>query len=442
MSIFWEILIILSLILANGFFAGAEIAILTARRNRLEQQANAGSRAAARALELAGHPDRFLPTVQVGITLVATLASVFGGARIVDRLQERLAGAPAGFLAEHNEALAVTVVVLGITYVSLVLGELVPKRLALSNAEGLAKFTALPMDLLARIARPPVWVMSRSTQAVLRLFGLHQQAKAEVSLEDIEHMILSGRRAGAIDLSEQRMAQRALRLGDRTVRQIMRPRMEIEAVEVSTPIERVIAAIAMSGFSRLPVYEADLDHILGFVYTKDLLVAQQMRYPNELRQLYRPALFVPEYARIDMLLEQFREKRIEMAVVVDEFGGTRGLVTVTDVVEELVGEMRDEHRMDDEQALVQRGDGTWLADGRMSIHDLLEQIHRPELRDEVPRDFSTVAGMVQWTLGHIPSIGDRGTWNGLVFEVVDMDGRRIDRVMVMAQKQADSSPES
>lgn len=430
MSLWTELLIILVLILANGFFAGSEIAILTARRNRLAQQAKDGSRAAGAALDLARHPDSFLPTVQVGITLVGTLASVFGGARIVNRLRGALGGVPIEPVAEYAAPIAMLIVVVGIAFVSLVLGELVPKRLALNNAEGLARFTARPMQLLATVARPAVWVMGGATRAMMWLLRSQSQPQGAVSVEDIEHLILTGRREGVIDLAEQRMAQRALRLGDRMVRDIMRPRTEIQALEIHTPFERAIAAIAMSGYSRLPVYERDLDHIVGFVYTKDLLVQQQLRRDAQLRESYRPALFVPEYIRISQLLEQFRERRMQMAIVVDEFGGTRGLVTLEDVVEEIVGEIHDEHRADTEQALVRRDERSWLADGGLSMHDLLEGIHRPELHPAVPRDFSTVGGLVQFVLGHIPVIGERAHWNGLDFEVVDMDGRRVDRVMV------------
>jgi putative hemolysin len=440
MGIGWEIIIILVLILANGFFAGSEIAILTARRSRLEQQAKRGNRGARAALTLADHPDSFLPTVQVGITLVGTLASVYGGARIVERLQGMLADASIPLVARHNEAIAVGMVVLAITFVSLVLGELVPKRLALAGAERLAALTALPMRALSIIGRPAVVVMSGATNAILRLLGQAGKRQAPVSLEDIEHLILTGHHAGVIDLSEQRMAQRALRLGDRMVREIMHPRMEIEALEADTPIQRAIAAVAMSGFSRLPVYEEDLDHIVGFVYTKDLFVQKELHYSTPLRQLYRPALFVPEYMRLDMLLEQFREKRTQMAIVVDEFGGTRGLVTLEDVLEELVGEIRDERRAERKQEFVARDDGSWLVDGGLSAHDLLDRINRSELRADLSRDFSTVGGLVQSVLGRVPTVGDRTTWNGLAFEVVDMDGRRIDRLLVSIEPEAPQEP--
>lgn len=426
----WEIVIILILILANGFFAGSEIAILTARRSRLEQQAKRGNRRARAALSLADHPDAFLPTVQVGITLVGTLASVYGGARIVEQLQAALAEVPLGPVSRHSDSIALALVVVAITFASLVIGELVPKRLALAGPERVAALTALPMRALSIIGRPAVAVMSGATNTILRLLGQTGKPQTAVSLEDIEHLILTGHRAGVIDLSEQRMARRALRLGDRMVREIMHPRMEIEAIEINTPLHRAIAAVAMSGFSRLPVYEEDLDHIVGFIYTKDLFVQKELHYATPLRQLARPALFVPEYMRLDMLLEQFREKRTQMAIVVDEFGGTRGLVTLEDVLEELVGEIRDERREERKQEFVVRDESSWLVDGGLSVHELLERIGRRDLHAAVSRDVNTVAGLVQSELGEIPSVGDRATWNGLTFEVVDMDGRRIDRLLV------------
>jgi putative hemolysin len=312
----------------------------------------------------------------------------------------------------------------------LVLGELVPRQLALANPERLARYAALPMRWLQTLARPIVWLLELATGVVLRILGSRRREGGAVSIEDIEHLMRAGTREGILDPAEQMVARRALRLGDRTVREIMRPRIEIDALDVDTPPDEVIGAVAMAGFSRLPVHEGDLDHIIGFIYTKDLLLRQHMGWPIELRKLVRPALLVPETMRIDKLLERFREKRTQMALVLDEFGGTEGLVTMEDVLEELVGEIHDEYRQDRQQDMVRREDGSWLVDAGVGIHDLLERVGMEQYAASLPPDFSTVGGLVISLLGRIPKVGDCADWNGLHLEVVDMDGRRLDRILV------------
>ena len=254
--------------------------------------------------------------------------------------------------------------------------------------------------------------------------------KKTVSLEDIEHLIHAGAHQGVLDPAEQVLAGRALRLGDRTVRDIMRPRIEIDALDVDTPADEVIGAVAMAGFSRLPIHEGDLDHIIGFVYTKDLLLRQHMGWPIELRKLLRPPLLVPESLRLDKLLERFRQKRTQMAIVLDEFGGTQGLVTMEDVLEELVGEIHDEHRAERHQPIIARDASSWYVDAGLPLHDLLERIEMLDRRGSLPADVSTVGGLVLFLLGRIPTTGQRTTWEGLTLEVVAMDGPRLDRILI------------
>lgn len=425
----WEVSIILVLILANGFFSGAEIAIISARRGRLQQRAEEGDRASKTALELAQDPNRFLPTVQVGITLVGTFAAAFGGATLVDYLADWLAEAPVAWVVRQRNPVALTIVAISIAYVTLVIGELVPKRLALRNAEGLARFVALPMQMLSTTARPAVWLMGVSTEAVLFLIRAQGKADSGVQVEDIEHLIATGTAEGILEPAEQKLALEALRLGETTVRQIMRPRLELDAVDVDTPADEVIGTVAMAGFSRLPVYEKDLDHILGFVHIKDLFRQQYLGWPIDLRKLLHPALFVPETLTLDRLLERFQERQTQMAVVLDEFGGTEGVVTLENVFEELVGEIRDEHHRERAQQIVQRDETSWLVDGRVALEDLMEHLGR-KLPNHEPRNYSTLAGLILAELGRIPSIADRLAWNGLSLEIVDMDGQRIDRVLV------------
>jgi putative hemolysin len=418
----WEILFIVLLILFNGFFAAAEIAIVAARKSRLQSRAEEGDRGARIALELAADPNRFLPTVQVGITLVSTFAAAFGGDRLADTLALRLAGAPVAMIAENAEPIAFGLVVLGITFLSLLLGELVPKRLALRYAEMLARFVAPFMNRLSRVARPFVWFMGTTTNAVLFMLRTRAASEPSVSVDDIEHMIESGRAEGVVEALEERVAIEALRLGERTVRDIMRPRIDLDAIDVNTPADEVIGSVAMAGFSRLPVYEKDLDHIIGFVHIKDLFRQQY------LRKLLHPAIFVPETMPLDRLLQLMQDKHNQLAVVLDEYGGTEGMVTLEDIVQELVGEIRDEHRGEEEQNFVQRDEGSWLVDGSVSIGDFIDHL---DIRvDSETRGFSTVSGLILDRLGRIPSIGDKTDWNGYGLEVVDMDGQRIDRILV------------
>ena len=423
-----EILIVLVLILANGFFSGAEMAIVASRRGRLRKLAVDGDVAAAKALELALSPDRFLPTVQIGITLVGTLAAAYGGDRVVSHIAEWITtnGPPAAVGAARSIALTVFVVLL--SFVTLLLGELVPKRLALRQAETIARMVAPAMQTFARFTKPLVWLMSVSTSGVLFLLGARKQEGPTISVDDIEHLLEAGRAEGVLEAVEQAVATEALRLGERSVRDIMRPRIDLDALDIDTPPEEVLGAIAMAGYSRLPVYEGSLDHIVGYVSNKDVLRQNWMGWPIQLRKIMHRALFVPETMPLDRLLELFQKERNQMAIVLDEYGGTEGLVTLEDVLEELVGEIHDEHRRDQDAIFTPRDDGSWLVDGGAGVEKLAETFG---LRlDHVPREYSTVSGLVLAQLERIPSAGDSTIWNGLIIEVVDMDGRRIDKLLI------------
>jgi putative hemolysin len=423
-----ELLIVLALILANGFFSGAEMAIVASRRGRLRQLADQGDSRAATALELASNPDRFLPTVQIGITLVGTLAAAYGGDRLVSEFASWIAARAPAPLAAASRTIALVTFVMLLSFVTLLLGELVPKRLALRRAESFARLAAPVMQLFALVARPLVWGMSTAVSAVLFLLGAHRQEGPSVSVDDIEHLLQAGRAEGVLKPVEQAVASEALRLGERTVRDIMRPRIDLDAIDVATPPAEIVGAIAMAGYSRLPVYEGSLDHILGYVSLKDVLRHNWMGWPIELRKMMHRALFVPETMPLDRLLELFQKEKNQLAIVLDEYGGTEGLVTLEDVLEELVGEIHDEHRGDKETAFVRREDGSWLVDGGAGIEALAERF---DLKlDSLPRDYSTVSGLVLALLERIPVAGDKTLWQGLSIEVVDMDGRRIDKLLV------------
>jgi putative hemolysin len=422
-----EILLVFALILANGFFSGAEMAIVASRRGRLRQLADAGDKAAKTALELASSPDQFLPTVQIGITLVGTLAAAYGGDSLVSKLAEWIAAHAPPAIDAMARPIALTVFVVLLSFVTLLFGELVPKRLALRRAEDFARMAAPAMKIFSQVTRPLVWMMGASTSAVLALLGAHKQDGPTVSVDDIEHLLEAGRAEGVLEAVEQAVATEALRLGERTVRDIMRPRIDLDALDIETPPGEVLGAIAMAGYSRLPVYEGSLDHILGYVSLKDVLRQNWMGWPIELRKIMHRALFVPETMPLDRLLELFQKEKNQLAIVLDEYGGTEGLVTLEDVLEELVGEIHDEHRHEASQ-FVQREDGSWLVDGGAGVEDLAEKLGIK--LDAVPRDYSTVSGIVLAELERIPATGDTLRWRGLLIEVVDMDGRRIDKLLV------------
>ncbi len=427
-----ELLIILLLILLNGFFAAAEIAILTARRGRLLQWAEEGDGAAQVAVNLAQDADRFLPTVQVGITLVSTLAAVFGGARVEQQLALALQELPNTWLSTHHHAIALALVVIGITFCSLILGELVPKRIALQHAEPLARFVAYPMWLLQRLARPMIALLQVTTAFMLRLLGQKNVRPPTISVDDIQHLIDAGTKAGVLEESEQKMAIEALRLGDRTVVEILRPRIDIDAIDIDTPAEEVVGAMAMSGFSRVPVCEGSIDHIVGFVYIKDVFLQQYLGRPIDLRRLVRPPLFVPKTLTISRLMELFQEHRTQLAIVLDEYGGTQGMVTIEDVLEMLIGDIHDEHRRDKEQEVVKREDGSLLVDATVNLTDLQQSLEVTRWSEPPPRGVGTIAGLVLALLKRPPKIGDIVKWSEWKIEVIDMDGPRIDRILIQA----------
>ena len=368
--------------------------------------------------------------MQFGITLVSTFVAAFGGEELITPLSGVIQQTPIDFIARHSHSISLAIVVICITFLSLLLGELVPKQLALRQAERLAQIVAPVLHWISIAFRPLVWLMGRASDAVLILLRAHQPQDTSISLDDIEHMIETGTEEGVLESVEQRVAMEALRLGERTVRDVMRPRIDLDALDVNTPAEEVIGAVAMAGFSRVPVYEGDLDHILGFIHIKDLFRQIYLGWPIELRKLLKPALFVPESMPLDRLLQLFQEQHNQLAVVLDEYGGTEGMVTLENVIDKLVGEIREGYRQDQENMFVKRDENSWLVDGAYSIADLIQKLDLSNADATDPRPYSTLSGLVLHELGRIPSVGDSTDWNGMRLEVVDMDGQRIDRVLV------------
>ena len=424
-----EIIFIALLLVANGVFAMSEIAVISARKARLQRMASGGDRRARAALELAQEPDRFLSTVQIGITLVGILAGAFGGATIAEQLGVVLNRFPA--LDPYGEALGLAVVVLSITYLSLVVGELVPKRVGLNNPEGIAKIVARPMSALSRLASPVVQLLSFSTSAVLRLLRTRPPEGPPVTEDEVRVMIEQATDAGVFEKTEREMVESIFRLGDRRVTALMTPRVDMAWLDVNSPTEEIARQIAASHYSRLPVCDRHPDNVLGVVKAKDLLSVVLAGKAFDLRGSLRQPIFVPESMTVLRLLELFKKSRTHVALVVNEHGAVEGLVTLTDVLEAIVGDLVPPGGRAEPMA-VKRDDGSWLLDGGMTIDDFKEILPVGQMPGEEDGAYQTLAGFIITQLGRIPSAADRFEWDGLSFEVVDMDGRRVDKVLVAA----------
>ncbi len=420
-----DFLILLVLLIVNGLFAMAELAVFSARRTRLSQLADSGSKGARAALRLLSEPTRFLSTVQIGITLIGVLAGVYSGAQFAGPLGAWLSGFE--LLAAQAETLAFVIVVVGVTYLSLVVGELVPKRWALGNPEGIAAALAPPMEVIARASAPLVWLLQRSTELVLRLMGRQRKAHSGVTEEDVRAMIAEGTREGVFHAAEHQMIEGVLRLADRTVRSIMVPRGDVVWIDAEDGRDAVWDLVHASGHSRYLVSRSELDELAGIIHTSELM--DWLRNPDtgELAAHARAPLVVHESTRILRMLDIFRESKMHMAVVVDEHGSIEGIATPTDILTAIAGELPDLGSTEVPEA-VDRGDQSWLIDGRMGIDDVQRLLQRGDMR--AGDDYTTLAGFVLAQLGHLPATGEKFRWRNLQIEVVDMDGRRVDKLLV------------
>jgi len=421
-----EILFVLLLLIANGLFAMSEIALVSSRKARLQQRAekDPGARVA---LELANAPDRFLSTVQIGITLIGILAGAYGGATISEHLAARLNRIPA--LAPYSGAVSLVVVVMMITYLSLVVGELVPKRLALNYPERIASRIAKPMRFLSRLTSPAVHALSASSSFLLRLLGARPTEEPPITEEEVKILIDVGAEAGVFEEAEHEMVDNIFRLADQKIPQLMTPRLDVVWLDVESPPEEIRERIISSPYSRMPVCEGTLDNILGVVKARDLLARALAGNPLDLRAAMRPPLYVPETRTALQLLELFKQSATHLAMVVDEHGALEGLVTMNDVLEAIVGEMPGPAGSGESLA-TQREDGSWLIDGGMPISDFKELFSIERLPREEEGGYHTLAGFIMTQLGRLPSASDHFVWNNLRIEVVDMDRRRIDKVLV------------
>jgi len=437
MPILVELLIIFLLLLANGVFAMAEIAVVSARKARLKAEAERGSVKARAALTLAEQPDRFLSAVQIGITLVGVLSAAFAGTNLTARLAGAIAGVPA--LAPYADRIAFFAVVALLTYFSLIIGELVPKRIALGNPEGRAMAIALPMTGLTRLAAPFVWLLTVSSNVVLKLLGLGRPVDAPPSEEEISHLIEQGTTAGVFHKAERAMVEGVLRLDERPVTTIMTRRTRIVWLNVADADEVNWRKIVTSGHSHFPVYEGTRDNVIGMVAVKALWANSAIGLPNNIRHHLTAPLLVPATITAVHLLETFKKSGKHLALVTDEFGSIQGLVTLIDVMEAIVGDLPepgDRHAPD----AVQRDDGSWLVDGFMPLPELHRRFGIAALPGEEDEDFETLGGFVTDRLAHIPKAGESFLCEGWKFEVADMDRHRVDKVILTRQPASAAPP--
>ncbi|HEX4910494.1 MAG TPA: hemolysin family protein [Permianibacter sp.] len=423
-----DLLIILFLILLNGVFAMSEIAVVSSRKVRLQQRAEAGSHGAAAALKLANEPGHFLSTIQVGITTIGIFSGAFGEATLAAPLEAWLLQFP--LLADYARPVAVVLVVMLITYLSVVLGELVPKRLALHNPEGLATIFARPLNALGRIASPLVALFSKSSELLLRLLGSKPDSDAPVTDEEIKVLMQQGTEAGVFESSEGQLVANVLRMDDLNLNQIMTPRIDVSVIDVADSPEQIRDQILACNYSRLVVCRDGLDQVIGVVYAKDLLNQLLSGKTLDVQADMRTPLYVPETVAPMQLMSLFKRHRETFALVVDEYGDVQGVVTLADIMEAIVGDLPSEDAADDAD-IVRREDGSLLVDGLLAIDRLKEVLKLSELPDEESGDYHTVSGFVMTVLGRLPKTADHFDWQGYRFEVVDMDRNRVDKVLVV-----------
>jgi putative hemolysin len=419
-----ELGIILGLVLLNGFFAGSELALVSARKMRLRARADRGHRGARVALELLENPTRLLSSVQIGITLVGILTGVYSGAVFAEDLAIMLKRVP--WMVPYADESAFVIVVILVTYLSLIVGELVPKRIALAHAEAIAAFVSIPMLWVARIAAPLVWLLQVSTEAVTRLVPLKSAPQASITEDEVRSLIAAGAKEGVFLRREQEMIEGVLRLADRSVQSVMIPRGDVIWLDARDPLETLWAEARASGHARFPLCEGELEQLIGVITLGDMGEALRVGAPS-LAPYVRPPLHVPSSVSLLRLLELFREASVHIAVVTDEYGGIEGLATPSDILKAIAGEIAEPGSRERDEA-IQREDGSWLIDGQLGIHEAGRILERNDLSHG--DDYHTIGGFVLWHLGRVPVCGESLTWRDLRVEVVDMDGPRIDKVLV------------
>lgn len=427
-----ELVFLFILIILNGLFSMSELAIVSSRRSRLQSMAEEGHKSAQTALDLSNDPNRFLSTVQVGITVVGTIAGVFGGATIAESLRRYVDQIP--MLAPYSGAVSMGTVVVIIAYLSLVIGELVPKRLALGYPERIATLVARPLNWISYVSVPVIRLLSISTDAILFLVGSRPQNETTVTEDEIRVLIKEGTAAGIIEKEEHDIVNRVFRFGDQRANYFMTPRVDIVWIDATDPPDTIREKIMESPHSRFPVCDGSIDNVLGIVQVKDLLIQGFVGQSFDVRGLLKVPLYVPETTMGFRLLELFKTTGVHFAVLLDEYGSVQGLVTLNDLLEAILGDMPSVAE-DMEPKVVVRADGSWLLDGMVTIAELPEVV---AMKDLPQGDYQTLAGFVISQLGRIPKASDSFEWGSYKFEVVDMDGNRVDKVLVSRLVSPDS----
>lgn len=430
-AIIAEVLIILVLIIANGVFSGSEISVVSSRKVRLEQIAKQGNRSANAAISLVNNPNNFLSAVQIGITLIGILSGAVGGATIAQRIRPFLESVPS--LKPYSEGISVVIVVTIITYLSLVIGELAPKRIALNNPEKFACTIAKPMKLLARMTAPVVHILGISTDTLLKILGIQSSDEPEMTEEEIKVLIRQGAESGLFEETEHKMLERVFQLGDRPIRAMMTPRTEIDWLDLELSLDENIERIISSNHSRFPVGKGSLDNCTGIIRGKHLLAEKLANKSVDIETVLQPPLYVAETTRVLNVISQFKNTGVHVALVTDEYGGVEGLVTLSDLMEAIVGSLPSaEHH--EEPLILQRDDGSWLLDGFLDLHDFKHLITREQLPGEETNQFHTLGGFILNYLGRVPTSGEIFSWENLRFEVLDMDGYRIDKILMIVEE--------
>lgn len=428
-SPFFEIILILILIFANGIFAMTEMSIVSSRKARLERKAEEGNRGAEVALELAEKPTQMLSTVQVGITLIGILTGAFGGANLSQMLSKNISSLFPS-LVSYSSSISLFIVISIITYLSLIIGELVPKRLALNHPEPIAAAMARPMRAFSILCKPIVYFLSLSTNAVLRMMGTKPNEEAPVTEEEIKILLEQGAEAGTFEKEETELVDRVFRLTDLRAVNVMTPRTQVQWLDLEQSYDTILQVITESTHSRFPAAKGSLDNFSGILHINDILATHMRRQTVDLEKLIREPVYVPESMKIMKVLELLKSSVSHEAVVLDEYGGVAGFVTLRDIMEELVGHMPLGEEESDEPRIIQRSDYTWLVDGLISIDEFKDYFDLADLPGEDKELYLTVGGFITYFFGHIPVASDAFEWNGYRFEIVDMDRVRVDKVLI------------
>lgn len=427
-----EFIVIIGLILLNGLLSMSEIALVSARKARLESQAKKGKKSAQKALELSKEPDRFLSAIQIGITLIGILTGLFSGEAFAGTLAEVLS--KISFIEPYSLAVSKLIIVIIVTYLTLVLGELVPKRIGLSFSEQVAMAISKPMGILSKITAPFVWILSKSTKAVVTLIGLNNAGdNNKVTEEEIKAIVHEGFEDGEVQEVEHDIVERVFHLGDRTVGSIMTHRSDLVYIDIADSIDVIREKVKTNLYNTYPVISEKFDNIQGVVFLKELF--GYIDSPDfSISKILRPAHFIQENMSVYRALEQFRQSRVKYGIVTDEFGSVQGIVTFKDIVDALIGEVNE---IDEEPEIIRRKDGSVLVDGQCSFYSFLEYFDMEDLYEE--NDYNTLSGLILEILERVPTTGDCFSWMSFDFEIVDMDGARIDKVL--ARKREDSNIE-